>query len=386
LALTSIHCTTTKDMAPTGENILFQYGTGEQGRGLSEDGHRQLKQPRGVSIGADGALLVADYGSHCVLRFGQDDASGKVVAGEKGKMLPTVDLLKDIDRPLGPAEGEGLLMKRPIDVCAHHQGGVLALDAECCRVQHYCSPVDKAITVIPSPNGPPQKSVHTPEAIKYPRAVLSRPGGDIVLCDTWSHRVLCYPADGGSPEVLAGKANSSGNAPEQMSFPSGIAFDGQGCLYVTDTNNHRVQRFLPGETTGTTVAGSAAGLSGAGLDELNMPTGLCIDPRDGSLLVADRMNGRVLRFAASAGQKGEVVVGPDHLKRPWGICQDAEGAIYVSDERRAVVLKVEPPALLTSQACPPVSVMPTTAQPKSTAVASAREESPAQALEHDVLD
>merc|ERR1711918_220531 len=76
----------------------------------------------------------------------------------------------------------------------------------------------------------------------------------------------------------------------------------------------------------------------------NMPTGLSIDPRDGSLLVADRMNSRVLRFPAAGSQQGEVVIGPDQLHRPWGLCQDSEGSIYVSDERKCVVLRVEAPA------------------------------------------
>jgi len=343
-------------MAPAGDSMLFQYGTGEKGgrdQGWqTEGGLRRLKQPRGVSISADGALLVADFGSHCVMRFGQNDACGKVVAGQEGKMLPTVDPLKDIDRPLGPAEGEGTLMKRPIDVCAHSQSGVLVLDAEVCRVQHFASVDDKATTLVPPPCGPPQKSVHNVESVKYPRSMLLRPGGDLVICDTWSHRVLRYAPDTATPEVLAGKPNSAGCTSEMMSFPSGIAFDGQGRLYVTDTNNHRVQCFLPGETQGTTVAGSADGVAGAGLGELNMPTGICIDARDGSILVADRMNSRVMRFPSGGGQ-GEEVVGPAYqLERPWGVCQDAAGAIYVSDERRAVVLKVEAPSPLASSQQP----------------------------------
>merc|ERR1712139_13825 len=320
------------------------------GFGLTEDGLRRLKQPRGIRVGADGALLVADFGSHCVLRFGQDDARGKVVAGESGKILGTIDLLKDIDRP-GPliAEGEGFLMKRPIDVCAHDEKGLLVLDTEICRIQHYVSLDEKATTVVPSPNGPPQKSVSNPEAVKYPRSMLVRPDGDVIVCDTWSHRVLRYHGDNPTPEVLAGKSNSSGLSPEQLSFPSGIGFDSQGRLYVTDTNNHRVQCFLPGEEKGTTVAGSLEGLPGAGLGELNMPTGLCIDPRDGSLLVADRMNARVLRFPAEGAKEGEVVVGPEQqLERPWGVCQDAAGAVYISDERRCRVLKVEAPMPLSS--------------------------------------
>jgi len=376
-------------MAPIGESTLFQYGTGEKGHGVTEDGQRRLKQPRGVSIGADGALLVADFGGHCVVSFGQNDVCGKVVAGESGKMLPTVDILKDIDRPLGPAEGEGLLMKRPVDVCSHNEGGVLVLDNEVCRLQHYTSPDEKAATVVPPPSGPPQKSVNNPESVKYPRSMLLRPSGDVVICDTWSHRVLCYAPGVSTPEVLAGKSNSSGPTPEQMCFPSGIAFDVQGRLFVTDTNNHRVQCFEPGQTTGTTVAGSVEGVPGAGLNELNMPTGLCIDARDGSLLVADRMNGRVLRFPAFGAKQGEVVVGPkQQLERPWGVCQDAAGAIYVSDERKCIVLKAEAPKpLASSPPQKPLLALPVAPKlpdsPKQTeapkqAVATQQEEAPKQ--------
>jgi sugar lactone lactonase YvrE len=337
-------------MAPAdhGGCVLFQYGNGEKGYDISEDGHRRLKQPRGVSIDADGRLLVADYGSHCIVRFHSDDVRGKVVAGEAGKILPTVDILKDIDRPLGPAEGEGFLMKRPIDVCSHEKAGYLVLDTEVSRVQHYASQDEKAATVVPPPNQPPQRSVHTPEAIKYPRSFQLRPNGDIIVCDTWSHRILRYASDGSSPEVLAGKPNSCGSTSELLHFPSGVAFDSEGRLYVSDTNNHRVQCFAPGQSAGVTVAGSAEGVAGTGLGQLNMPTGVCIDPRDGSIIVADRMNSRVLRFRAGACE-GEVVVGAQQkLERPWGVCQDTSGAVYVSDERASFVLKVELPEKLSS--------------------------------------
>lgn len=377
-------------MAPSGESALFQYGTGEKGSGVTEDGIRRLKQPRGISVGPDGGLLVADFGNHCVLRFNKNDSHGKVVAGEEAKMLPTVDLLKNVDRPNfgGPVEGEGFLMKRPVDVCAH-DNGILVLDSEVCRVQHFTSLTEKAATIVPSPNGPPQKSVHNPESVKYPRSLLVRPGGEVVICDTWSHRVLCYPEGATTPDVIAGKSNSSGSTAERLCFPSGIAFDGQGQLYVTDTNNHRVQCFRQGELTGTTVAGSPEGVAGAGLGELNMPTGLCIDARDGSLLVADRLNSRVLRFPAGGAQQGEVILGAEQqLERPWGICQDADGAIYVSDERRSMVLKFEAPAPLcsTQQHQPPQQQAAPQQTAKENPVETKKEETCEGAADHNALD
>merc|ERR1719343_510056 len=120
-----------------------------------------FKQPRGVNLCGDGSLLVADYGKHCVFRFKPGDVIGKVVAGEEGKILPTVDPLKDIDRPLGPPEGEGLLLKQPGDVCEGPEGGILVLDTDACRVQLFGGPAAKgrpAETVV----GADQKSLHVP--------------------------------------------------------------------------------------------------------------------------------------------------------------------------------------------------------------------------------
>jgi hypothetical protein len=36
---------------------------------------------------------------------------------------------------------------------------------------------------------------------------------------------------------------TSGSAPGQFKRPRGIAVDASGCVYVTDTNNHRIQKF-----------------------------------------------------------------------------------------------------------------------------------------------
>ena len=104
----------------------------------------------------DGSLYVADFTSFCVFRFAADDSRGHVVAGEDGKQLMDVDYLKDIvepaqkgretacrslaldahrfaqdiDRPLASPEGEGFLLKNPIDVVSSPR---LAGTCSCCR-------------------------------------------------------------------------------------------------------------------------------------------------------------------------------------------------------------------------------------------------------------
>jgi len=325
-------------MAPTGTGVVFQYGAGK-GKGLDKAGHRLLNQPRGLHVDSDGALYVADFTNFCVVRFARDDHRGHVVVGEEGKQLLDVDHLKDIDRPLAPPEGEGFLLKNPVDV-ARNSDGLVVLDCAAARAQLFqpgqqgqASGAGKV--VVPPPAVAPVKSVAAPEALKHPRSVLCQDDGSLVVCDTWSHRILRF--SGASVEVLAGVPNSCGSEAEKLSFPSCVAFCHDGSFLVSDTNNHRIQRFWPGNGKGQTVAGSADCKAGDSLSHLNMPTGLAVE--GDSFLVADRANGRLLRFKL-AGGPGELVCGSELLERPWGVALDKDGSIFVSDERKGVVLKL----------------------------------------------
>mmetsp|Transcript_22148 Transcript_22148/g.40734 ORF Transcript_22148/g.40734 Transcript_22148/m.40734 type:complete len:463 (-) Transcript_22148:59-1447(-) len=331
-------------MAPQGEtNVVHCYGQATRGDAEEKNAFLgRLRRPRGLHLRSDGTLLVADFDRNCVLSFTAEAEAGKAVAGVEGEMLPTVDPLKDIDRPLGPAEGEGRLLKRPGDVLEDSTGAVLVVDSDASRVQCFRLG-EKAEEVVPVPGGPPHKSIHVPEAVKYPRSAALHEDGSLYVCDTWSHRILRFEAGEQQPTVVAGTPNSIGTSANHLCFPSGVCFDKDGNLLVADTNNHRIQRFEPGSLSGTTVAGSTEGKSGSGLAELNMPTSICVDTSSGSFFVTDRCNARVLRFASSskAGVEGEVVACDDVLERPWGIATDSAGFLYVSDERQGFVLKVQ---------------------------------------------
>ena len=75
-----------------------------------------------------------------------------------------------------------------------------------------------------------------------------------------------------------------------MNGPSGIAFDLDGSIYVSDTLNHRVQRF-----TRDGVFLSTWGSFGDGDGQFNMPWGVAVDPI-GDVYVVDWRNDRVQKF------------------------------------------------------------------------------------------
>ena len=85
-----------------------------------------------------------------------------------------------------------------------------------------------------------------------------------------------------------------------------MQFDGEGNIVVSDTMNHRIQRFSRDGTHLQTIDNGQGSAEG----ELNMPWGVALDEL-GDVYVADWRNDRVQKFTAdgefvmSIGSKGD---------------------------------------------------------------------------------
>jgi hypothetical protein len=138
-----------------------------------------------------------------------------------------------------------------------------------------------------------------------------------------------------------GDGSSATNA--KLAFPSGLAVDGAGNLYVADTNNFRVRKV---STAGiiTTIAGNGAqGYSGDGglatNAQLNAPSGVKIDGA-GNLYIAD---GAAVRMVSPAGiivtiagtgvpgYSGDGGPATSAQLSTWGLALDRGGKVYVTD-------------------------------------------------------
>ncbi len=89
-----------------------------------------------------------------------------------------------------------------------------------------------------------------------------------------------------------------------MNFPTGIAADARGNIYIADQGNHRIRRVSP-EGVITTFAGiGTAGFSGDGgpalQARLNFPYGVTVDAR-GNVIIADQGNHRIRRVEGTPG-------------------------------------------------------------------------------------
>jgi DNA-binding beta-propeller fold protein YncE len=92
--------------------------------------------------------------------------------------------------------------------------------------------------------------------------------------------------------VVAG-GHRQGNSLTQLSSPLGIIVDQLGTLYVADSQNHRVMRWLKEGREGSVVVGGYG--AGRQPNQFNMPCDLSVD-RQNNLYVVDYHNHRVQKF------------------------------------------------------------------------------------------
>jgi len=205
-------------------------------------------------------------------------------------------------------------------------------------------------------------------------AVIGRPSGDplslqagqrgaeadVVALAPLSLRPLTLRGEiehiaGSSTEGMADGAGKDA----LFSRPGGIALDrAAGVLYIADSRNNCIRRLRLADKYVDTVAGcsTAGNADGIGVTEarFNQPTGIAFDSRTGLLYVADRENHLIRTVDPAANFRVTTLVGSGwpglhdgmghtaQLNRPWGLCVDGSGALYVADHGNHAIRRVEP--------------------------------------------
>lgn len=127
-----------------------------------------------------------------------------------------------------------------------------------------------------------------------PWDVAVGPDGSVYVSDTWNHRVQKFTASGQFVSMWG--YFGQGEAPEAFWGPRGLGIDRSGRVYVMDTGNDRVVVFDP---DGNYIA--QFGTEGFDRGQLDEPTGIAIDQNTGKVFIADTWNQRIQVFIPSAG-------------------------------------------------------------------------------------
>lgn len=117
----------------------------------------------------------------------------------------------------------------------------------------------------------------------------------LYIADVSNHRIQRYYLGGTINITTVAGGNGLGAGNHQLNTPYGVCVSKKtGDIYIADTYNYRIQRWNPGATSGVTIAGS--GRSGSNLTSLNAPYGVALNSNETYLYVTDRNNHRVQRF------------------------------------------------------------------------------------------
>ena len=136
-------------------------------------------------------------------------------------------------------------------------------------------------------------------------------------------------------------------SPPNSIFPSGVALDGAGNLYVADQGNNTIRQVVLASGAVSTLAGTPT-QSGSSKDGIgpaarfNIPAGVAAD-RMGNVYVADRFNNTIRQvvvatravttLAGTAGQAGSADgIGPAaRFNSVFAVAADDTGNLYVAD-------------------------------------------------------
>jgi sugar lactone lactonase YvrE len=135
-----------------------------------------------------------------------------------------------------------------------------------------------------------------------PYGVISDSAGNFFVADSGNSTIRKITPDG-TVTTIAGVAGMKGSNDGQGSearfnFPTDIAIDGEGNLYVVDLNDHTVRKITPDAvvTTLAGVPGVAGFMDGPGNQALfNKPRGVAAD-NAGNVFVGDALNRRIRKI------------------------------------------------------------------------------------------
>jgi hypothetical protein len=91
---------------------------------------------------------------------------------------------------------------------------------------------------------------------------------------------------------VAGISNDHGSDSKQLSFCTGLTLDSSNTLYIADYENNRIQQRMASSSNSTTIIGEAQTESNSTLAPLNFPSQVAID-LTGNIYVVDSENHRV---------------------------------------------------------------------------------------------
>jgi uncharacterized protein (TIGR03437 family) len=301
-----------------------------------------LLLPVGVAVDSAGNLYIADYNCLCIRKVSNGVispvAGGGTVLGDNGPATSA---------QLGYPEGVAVDSAGNLYISAGYPDSMpywqyrLTDDNRIRKVSNGVITTVAGGGAVIGDNGPAASA-----QLSFPEGVAVDSTGDLYIADKVDSRVR--EVSNGVITTVAGTGTygySGDNGPAtsaQLNYPSSVAADSAGNLYIADAGNNRIRKVSNGVIT--TVAGNGTGAyfgdnGSAASAGLNNPQGVAVDAA-GNLYIADYGNNRIRRVsngvittvAGGGSNSGNNVPATSvEVYEPSGIAVDSAGNLYIAE-------------------------------------------------------
>jgi sugar lactone lactonase YvrE len=172
--------------------------------------------------------------------------------------------------------------------------------------------------------------------------------GNLYIADAANHRIRKVGLGGAMSTVagngISGYSGDGGSATEAgLNYPSGIAVDSAGNLYIADTYSQRIRKVAVDGTISTVAGNGNAAYAGDGGPAVEAslydPVGVAVDV-GGNVYIADSGNLRVRKIGGDGRISTVAGNGDAGYLHPTGIAVDAAGSVYIADCRNHRIRRV----------------------------------------------
>jgi len=329
-------------------NVTTFAGSGTIGATDATGTAASFYRPFGVAVDSSGNIYVADYYNHKIRKV---TSSGVVSTLAGSGTSGSTD-----------ATGTAASFNYPTDVAVDSSGNIYVADKNNNKIRKI-TPAGVVTTLAGSADNSSGSvdGTGTAASFNFPSGLALDSSGNIYVADYSNNKIRKVTPAGvvttlaGSTDNSSGSADGTGSA-AKFNGPSGVALDSSGNIYVADLKNQKIRKITPAGVV-TTLAGSADNSSGS-VDgtgtaaSFNYPTGVAVDS-SGNIYVGDFNNHKIRKITpdgvvttlAGSGTAGGVdgTSSEASFSYPAGVALDSSGNVYVADYGNHKIRKITPP-------------------------------------------
>lgn len=322
-------------------------GTGDASFADGPGASAAFNGPTGLALAPDGALLVADHGNNAIRRVDLADPTHPVTT-LAGASTGGAGAAGFADGDAASARFQG-----PMSLAAAADGRIFVADGGNHRIR--LLEQGRVSTIAGTGNAMGQPGPGSSAGFVMPTGIALDGTTGLFVTDSQDNRVDCIDLKDGKYLVTSLAGNGGAGSDDgkgiaaSFSAPFGVASDGHGNAVVADPGNHRLRKVAPDGTVTSLPLGPTLG------DVIFQPTGVALR-QDGAAIVTDVGNHRIL--AIPAGKPGDqpdtrLLAGKAEGRKdgggtdasfdtPEAVVVAPDGTIYVADTANNQIRKLMP--------------------------------------------